>query len=288
MPGFTHEIILALFRNRPELAPDLVREALHVPMPKYTAVQVVESALADLHPVEYRADLVVLLRDETPVMGIVVEVQLKKDRDKWFSWPAYAALLRSRERCPVCVLVFAADEAVAEWARQPIHLGGGNRYIPWVISPRGVPMITDERQAQADPELAVLSAMSHANGPDRNAAVQIALAAQFAAVGLDVDRSKMYFDLICNSLPETIRQALFDMNPVHYQYQSEFAKRYVAQGKVEGEAQGRADLLVKLLSLKFGPLNDEVHARVRNASIAELDRAAERLLTARSLAEVWQ
>ena len=59
------------------------------------------------------------------------------------------------------------------------------------------------------------------------------------------------------------------------------------RGRAEGRAEGRADLLLRLLRLRFGaiPMNDE--RRVREASIEDLDRWAERVLTAASIDELW-
>lgn len=54
-----------------------------------------------------------------------------------------------------------------------------------MISPQGVPLVTDEQQAAADPELAVLSAMAHGADADHDTAVRIALAAQSGSLGLD-------------------------------------------------------------------------------------------------------
>lgn len=71
------------------------------------------------------------------------------------------------------------------------------------------------------------------------------------------------------------------MDPAKYEYQSDFARRYVAQGEVEG----RAALVVRQLALRFGPLSEEVRARIAAASIAELDAIGERLLTAPTLQE---
>jgi hypothetical protein len=59
---------------------------------------------------------VVLLYEDQPVLGIIVEVQLHCDDDKPYSWPVYAAGLRARIRCPVCLLVVTVHEAVAKWA----------------------------------------------------------------------------------------------------------------------------------------------------------------------------
>ena len=55
-------------------------------------------------PPEHHADHVVVLDDAggSPVLGIIVEVQLGKDKRKRFSWPAYQNVLRAQLRAPVC------------------------------------------------------------------------------------------------------------------------------------------------------------------------------------------
>jgi Domain of unknown function (DUF4351) len=68
-----------------------------------------------------------------------------------------------------------------------------------------------------------------------------------------------------------------------YEYQSDFAKKYVAQGHKEGE---RA-LLLRQLRTRFGELPAAAVARVEGAEMAVLERWGERVLTAKSLAEVF-
>lgn len=281
MPSQLHEALLLLFRNRPALAPELLRDALHVELPYYTESRIDSADLTEVQPTEYRADLVVLLLAGTPVLGIVVEAQLSPDERKCFVWPVYVTSLRARLECPVCLLVLTAQDTVARWASRPVELGGGNRFTPLVLGPSGVPEITDEAQAQSDPELAVLSAMAHGKDADIGKSAQIALAAQMASLGLDEDRSNLYFDLVLSSLSEAARRALQTMNPAKYEYQSEFAKRYVAQGR----AEGRADLIVKQLTQRFGPIPQAVQSRIAAASLAELDELGGRLLTAKTLQE---
>jgi hypothetical protein len=287
VPSQLHEALLALFRNRPLLAPDLLRDALRVELPAYTEARVESADLTEVQPAEYRADLVVLLYDGKPVLGIVVEAQLARDADKRFAWPVYAVGLRARMRCPVCLFVVSPHESVARWASKPIDLGGGNVFVPFVLGPSGVPEVTDEARAAADPELAVLSAMAHGKDRDVNKALRIAVAAATASVRLDPARSKMYFDLVAGSLSDAARKGLQAMDPAKYEYQSEFAKRYVAQGKAEGQAEGelrgQAAILIKLLARKFGPLATETTDRLQQASAEQLDRWAERLLDATSL-----
>ncbi len=281
MPSLLHEMLVLLFRNRPDLAPELVREALRAELPQYREARIESANLTQVQPAEYRADLVVVLQQEKPVFGIVVEVQLDSDDGKLYAWPAYTINLRARLRCPVCLLVVTADESVARWADTPIELGGGNRWTPWVMGPSSVPEVCDESRARDDPELAVLSALAHGNDADAAKAAQIAHGAKQASRRLDAERRKLYFDLAMISLSEAARRALQAMDPAKYEYQSEFARQYFSQGK----AEGRADILIRQLDLRFGPLPAEVEAQIRAAAIEVLEDIAVRVLTAQTLAE---
>jgi hypothetical protein len=281
MPSHLHEVLLQLFRNRPELAPELLRDALHLELPSYTEARIDSADLSEVQPAEYRADLVVLLLDGVPVFGIVVEVQLSPDDRKQYVWPAYVAGLRARLKCPVSLLVITADDACARWAARPIDLGGGSCLVPWVLGPSGVPEITDAAAARADPELAVLSAMAHGKDADAEKSVRIALAAQLASVDLDDDRSTLYCDLILHSLSEAARRAFKNMRAFDYEFQSDFAKEYIALGR----QKGRSEMVLRLLTRRFGGPPDDVKTRVAAATADELDAIAERLLTAQTLQE---
>ena len=159
--------------------------------------------------------------------------------------------------------------------------------MPLVLGPSGVPEVTDEAVALADPELAVLSAMAHGQDGDADKALRIAVAAMAASVGLDAERSTLYFDLVAASLSEAARKALQSMDPAKYEYQSEFARRYIAKGEEpRAKPRGRTELLLQLLALRFGRLSEDVVARVRTASSAQLDRFAERVLSAKTIDDV--
>ena len=285
MPSQLHEALLQLFRNRPSLAPELLRDALQLELPFYSEVRLDSADFADLQPAEYRADMVILLLDGKPVLGIIVEVQLSRDERKGFVWPAYVANLRARLRCPVYLLVVTCDESVARWAARPVEVGNGWRFAPWVIGPAGVPEVLDVAQARSDPELAVLSAIAHGTDADIGKSIQIAFAAQAASAGLDEDRSKLYVDLIMASLSEAARRGLQTMDLSKYEYQSDFAKQYVAQGRALGEARGRAALVIRLLTVRFGTLAEAVQSQIMQSSIAELDEIGERLLNATTVQE---
>jgi hypothetical protein len=73
-----------------------------------------------------------------------------------------------------------------------------------------------------------------------------------------------------------------------YMTAAEQLTREAAERALEkGRAEGRAELVLKQLMLKFGALSEEQTQRVRRASVEQLDRWAERVLNARSLAEVF-
>jgi hypothetical protein len=229
--------------------------------------------------------MVIELSEDEPVYGIVVEVQLAVDDRKRFVWPAYVANLRARLKCPVSLLVVTADDSVARWASRDVEMGAANRFKPYVLGPSGVPVVTDEAQARENPELAVLSAMAHGRDADSKRAAEIAAAAYVVSAGLDVDRSKIYCDLIHHSLGEAARQALKKVDARTYVYQSDFARKYIAQGRAEGVAEGRAALIIRLLSLRFGAIEAHTQARIQQAPVAELEAIGERLLTAHTLAD---
>jgi len=54
-----------------------------------------------------------------------------------------------------------------------------------------------------------------------------------------------------------------------------------------GESRGRAALLARQFRLKFGPLSEAAQQRLQRADEAQLDAWAERILSARSLDEVF-
>lgn len=287
MPSQQHEALLELFRNRPALAPELLRDALHVKLPPHTDVRIESTDLTQAQPTEYRADLVLLLVDGTPVLGIIVEVQLAPDPRKDYVWPVYVATLRARLECPVVLMAVTPDETTARWAARGVDLGDGNMFRALVLGPSSVPIVTDEDLARADPELAVLSAMAHGRDTDTKRSARIAAAAQLAARDLDEERSTLYYDLVQMALSEAARRALKDMAIANYQFQSEFARRYFAagqaEGKIEGKSEGKADLLVRQLTRRFGPLPDQVRAHLATCAADELDAIGERLLLAQSI-----
>jgi len=294
VPSISHEALVALFRNRPELALELLRQSLHVKLPDYAEIRIEDSDLTQLRPTVFTADLVVLLRNGDPVLVIVVEVQLSEDPNKLFSWPVYLATARARYRCPAFLLVIAPTEAVASWASMPIEIGGSFRGAPYVIGPALVPVVAEPAEAVRDPELAVLSALAHGNEPAIGPSV--VLAALAAAAGLDDERAALYHDVILATLGEAARTALEKLMSSGYQFQTDFAKKHQAVGRAEGEAkgeakgkaEGKAEAILRVLEARCIPLTAEERARfLGSTDLGLLDRWLVRSVTASSAYEVF-
>src|SRR5262249_13357772 len=150
------------------------------------------------------------------------------DDDKRFTWPEYSMGSRAKYRCPAGLLVVAPDPDIAAWSAEPIETGiPGFVLRPAVLGREAVPVVTDPAEAARRPELAVLSAMAHGEGESGAA---IAAAVLPAVRQLDDERARFYGDLVLNSLNAAARRAL-EARMKAYVYQSDFAKKYFADGK---------------------------------------------------------
>ncbi|WP_437315737.1 hypothetical protein [Sorangium sp. So ce385] len=273
MPSVTHEALVELFKNRPTLAAEMLQDALGQPIPTFTEARIESSTLAEIVPSDRRADLVVVLAGEQqrPALAIVVEVQLGTDPNKPYVWLVYLAQTRARHRCPTRLLVVTTDPAMARWCSRPIDTGHpGLMLTPLVLGPQGVPVVTDAEQATAAPEVVVLSAMAHGQG-EAGEAIGVAFLA--AAAGLDEERRAVYGDLVLSSLNIAARRTLEAIMKSGYQFQSEFARSYVAKGRQEGLLEAKAHDVLTFLEARGLEIPAEVRERVlASTDLAELDR----------------
>ena len=141
--------------------------------------------------------------------------------------------------CATCLVVVAADEEVARWAAEPIGtLQVGSSFLPIVLGPSRIPVITSSAAAERLPELAVLSALAHGRGPG---AADIGRAALLAAGHLDDERRALYTDLVLYALGSAVRSALeIEMNITDYEFKSDFFKRRIAE-EVKKEVKKEGD-----------------------------------------------
>jgi hypothetical protein len=241
MPTIDHEAPLELFRNRPQLAPELLQAVFGIKVPDHDQVSLGSETYAEGDPAELRCDATILLGDPgAPLLGIVIESQLRPSTPKTFSWPAYLALLRARRKCPVILLVLCPDEATARACARPIELGHPDWNLrPLAMWPGRAPAVTDPAEARRLPELSVLSAPAHADGPD-GTRVLAALCSVFDH--LDRDQGRLYYDYVLSRLSGAARTLLEEiMKTDTYTWQSDFALEHIALGKAEGIAEGKAE-----------------------------------------------
>jgi hypothetical protein len=88
---------------------------------------------------------------------------------------------------------------------------------------------------------------------------------------VDEERATVYSDIVCAVLPEAARQLLEGLLATRtYEYQSDFVRRYVFQGRAEGLAEGRMEgeaigevtALLTVLAARRIDLPDEARARI--------------------------
>ncbi len=296
MPSLLHETLVEMFRHRPSLAAELLVGALGMELPGYEQARVAPGELTEVAPTEYRADVVVVLTAaEAPVLAVVVEVQLGCDGGKRWSWPVYLSTLRARLHCPAVLLVVCVEAATAAWCATPIELGHpGWALTPLVLGPDRVPVVTEGDAAAQAPELAVLSAMAHGADPGRSGVLDALISALGA---VDVQRSTLYSDVVFAALPVAARRYLEAlMTSPTYEYQSEFVRRYVFQGRAEGrlegeakgEAKGEARAVLAVLDARGVDVPEAVHTRITECSdLDQLDGWVRRAVTADSVEDLF-
>ena len=295
MPSLLHEGLIELVRGRPAFVADLLARVLEVEVPAFTEARLAETTLHELVPIEYHADAVVLFVDQRPVLGVIVEAQLRIDERKRFTWPLYAVAARARYECPVIVLVVTPDRATAQWAAGAIELGGDVEYRVQVIGPEGVPEITDEEDAARAPELAMLSVIAHGRSEPIRAA-SIAHAAVAAIFSLPEDQRLLYSVLITSALSDAARK-VFEMLPQtknrYWPFLDENQRRLYseaeakgeakgeARGEARGEAKGKAESVVRILTRRQIALTDAERERILGCNDTDLlDRWLDLALTA--------
>lgn len=291
MPTQVHEVFVEMFRSHPELAAGLLADVFDIDLPDYRQARAASCDFTDVGPNEFRGDTALVFADGDgrPLLGIVLEVQLRRDRTRQWSWPVYLATLRARLRCPVYLMIFCPDRQVAIWSRQPIELGHPGLVLrPLVLGPDVIPAVTDTTIAESTPELAVLSALAHGDGPEPE---KVFAALDAGLQKTDGDLEKIYYDVVLTLLSATARQRLEEfMMTVRtdYEYQSDFARKYVEEGREKGLAEGTRHSILMTLEVRGITLPDDAQARIEACSdLAELERWARRAITVESAAELF-
>ncbi|GAA4940140.1 hypothetical protein GCM10023224_22270 [Streptomonospora halophila] len=256
MPSNAHEMPIEFVKNRPELVTRLLEDEFGVDLPPYEHADMASENCTRFKTTNFYCDRVVALRDGSQaLMAVIAEVQRREDTRKRYSWPVYIATVRQNLECPVMLIVFCPDEKTAVWAREPIDLGQpGMRLVPFVVGPDEIPVVVSAEEARELPELAVLSALAHGGEEEK-----ILVACAEGLKTLNNDDFSVYHDYMVSALRGAAREnwdALM-ANPT-FTYQSDFARKYISEGRVEG----KAECVVSALRHRGLNVSDEVANRV--------------------------
>lgn len=294
MPSIPHEAPLELLRTNPRLTVVLLR-GLGVPVPEGATATLAPTDLSTTVPAELRADAVVLLSGTDGTrLAVIVEVQLRHDKDKLYSWPVYLAQVRAAHRCPAVLLVICAGRATARRCREPISTGHpGFELVPLVIDAETTPDPSGPGAEDAGPELLVLAVLTGALDLSQDHLRRLVTA---RLARLDASRATDYTLFILNAVPDSIRQALKEAlmsSATRLGLHDEFVDRFLEQGRAEGlaegEARGEARMLLHILSRRGLEVPPEVRQRVLSCTdTGQLEAWADRAVTAVSVQEVFR
>ncbi|MFE1914056.1 RpnC/YadD family protein [Streptomyces anandii] len=269
MVGSSHEALHRIFQKDPALLTRALQRVLHVPFPEPTEIAALNVDLTECEPVERRVDT--LLRAETGegTYLLVVESQGKMDERKRGSWPYYLSYLYEKYRCEPVLIVITQSSSTAKWASQPIRLGFPGWYSltvrPLVLGPDNVPVIADERQAERDVPLAVLSAMTHGRGPQAPAILE-SLATALGTI--DPDNAAVFVQFVDSCLADAQAKQMWRdlMTAIQYFWRHPLAEQVREegreQGRVQGRAEAKAEMVLRILEWRGIPVSDDVRERV--------------------------
>ncbi|MBX6354805.1 MAG: hypothetical protein IRZ05_02995, partial [Micromonosporaceae bacterium] len=185
MPSAEHESPIALAKLDPDLVTWLLTNVFEIKVPDYDHARVHATDVRVMVPATYHADGMLLYCDaaDRPLLATVLEVQRSQDRTKRRTWKLYVAQLEAELDVSVALVVFCPDGTLAAWYGRLLEPDASSLTLrPLIFTPNDVPLILDVELAQANPALAVLSALCHGD-QDEVDEMFPALAAALHSVG---------------------------------------------------------------------------------------------------------
>jgi hypothetical protein len=287
MPSITHEGPLDLVRQHPEIALELIQGTAGITLPAQVAVSLAPTDMSAVVPVQYLADMVVLISDEAtgePTLAVIIEPQLRDSETKRFSWPVYVVTARQINKCPAAVLiVLCPDPAEAAKCRQVIRTGHpGFDLAPVVIDSSGPP----GHDSEDGPYLTVFAASMGGIDLESEAGARRVLDAIASTEVSDADRSRL-MTIMLRLASDAARHILEAMMTTS-EYEKTLAERIHDQGMAEGEAKGEAKALLRLLAARGLAPSEAQRSLVASCTdSAQLDIWFDRAIKATTAAEVF-
>jgi hypothetical protein len=255
-----HEGLVGITTLDPELTARMLRELFALPIPDESKGTQVSCDLSECVPAVYRADAALLYGDDAKAkLGVIAEVQLERDDEKYWSWLAYIANLRARDKCSVCLVVICPKRKTAEWASLPIETGHpGLTLTPLVIGPDNTPVITDVAEAVGNIGLAAISAITQSKHP---LIADILATLAEALDSLDSDVARRYAEYVTVALTGNAQKEMERLMATEtYVYQGEYAQSLLAKGEVRGEAKS----VLRVLASRGVELSESDRERITN------------------------
>ena len=287
----SHEGPLDLVREHPEIAVEFVRGTAGITLPGQLAVSLAPTDMSAVVPVQYLADMVVLITDGAtgePALAVIIEPQLRDSETKRYSWPVYVTTARRVAKCPAAVLVvLCPDPAEAEKCRQLIRTGHpGFDLAPIVIDSGGPP----GRDGASGPYLTAFAASMGGINMETEPGARRVLDAIASPEVSETDRLRM--TAIILTLASVAARHLLEAMMTTSEYEKTFVEKIhdqgIAEGEARGEAKGKAEAILKLLDARHLAPSTEQRQQVAScADAAQLDLWFDRAITANTAAEVF-
>ncbi|WP_018545267.1 hypothetical protein [Streptomyces sp. LaPpAH-108] len=291
MVGSSHEALHRIFQKDPALLTRALQQVLHVPFPEPREIAALNVDLTEIEPVERRVDTLLRAETDDGTYLLVVESQGKVDDRKRGSWPYYLSFLYEKYRCEPILIVTTQSSATAKWAARPIRLGFRDWHSltvrPLVLGPDNVPVISDERQAERDVPLAVLSAMTHGRGP-QSAAILKSLASALRTI--DPENAAVFVQFVDSCLADPQAKQMWRdlMTAIQYFWRHPLAEQVREEGREEGRVESQRELIIRALECRALSVPDDIRARVNTCEDPDqLDTWFQRAVHATNAADLF-
>jgi hypothetical protein len=120
-PPSLHDAIIDLLKQCPELVLLGYEKSSGRALPEYDTIAFASETTLPTRQSALRADLVAVLRRKGKVvLVLVVEVQLRVDRDKPASFASYALSAYRTYEAPVVGVILTSSREVERWAEKPL------------------------------------------------------------------------------------------------------------------------------------------------------------------------
>ncbi|MFO7567006.1 MAG: hypothetical protein R6X02_30455 [Enhygromyxa sp.] len=294
-----HDRLVALLRRNPQLICELWQRASCRSLPLGVARirdTNLRSRLLRGKDRHLQVDVIVTIHadaePESPALfALVVEVQLRPDPKKLFTWVEYLAAARREYRCAAEVLVFSPRPRVIRWAHRLFTAESHLR--PRLFGQDQIPVVDDESAARAQPVQAILAAVFHAKS-DR--IVDHAAAAVVALNALPAWLRPEYIALLRETIAEDVMDKVLEKLAREAQEEADEAvigtwaynrgrRRGHEEGLEEGRLQALRESLWLLVELRGLAVDEQQRATVESCCDSDqLHRWLIRLKTAERFA----